>query len=190
MTKRRDFLFGVGTGAIGLHFGNGLWDGLFREEGQPPWAVEHATGSYWLDNAGYFSDPAQPPLNDRVYRTGTLVIGGGYTGMSTAWHLMRKQPNTRITLIDAAQCGFGASGRNGGFCMALNYNSPEFNPELTAPSQQFMSSGIDIIRNLGEVHGVDCDFTPANYVAVVRTHKGLESIQKKIEMAGMSILGK
>ena len=42
------------------------------------------------------------------------VIGGGLTGVSTAWHLRQRHPDLRIVLLEARVLGHGASGRNGG----------------------------------------------------------------------------
>lgn len=47
------------------------------------------------------------------------IIGGGYTGLWTAWHLRRIDPNLRIVVIERDHVGFGASGRNGGWASAL-----------------------------------------------------------------------
>ncbi|HEY5332887.1 MAG TPA: FAD-dependent oxidoreductase, partial [Solirubrobacterales bacterium] len=45
-----------------------------------------------------------------------LIVGGGYTGMWTAWHAHRLDPEARIVILESeAVCGRGPSGRNGGF---------------------------------------------------------------------------
>ena len=48
-----------------------------------------------------------------------LVIGAGFTGLSAAWHLKEALPGLRIAVVEALYCGFGASGRNTGYCNAL-----------------------------------------------------------------------
>ena len=47
------------------------------------------------------------------------IIGAGFTGLWTAKHLLDMEPSLSIAIIDARQPGFGASGRNGGWCSAL-----------------------------------------------------------------------
>jgi glycine/D-amino acid oxidase-like deaminating enzyme len=42
-------------------------------------------------------------------------VGGGYLGMWTAWHLLEREPDLRVVLLERDRCGFGPSGRNGGF---------------------------------------------------------------------------
>jgi glycine/D-amino acid oxidase-like deaminating enzyme len=43
------------------------------------------------------------------------IVGGGYLGLWTAWHLSELEPNTRVVVLERERCGFGPSGRNGGF---------------------------------------------------------------------------
>ena len=51
-----------------------------------------------------------------------VVIGGGYTGMWAAWHLLAA--GARVTLLEAEICGHGPSGRNGGFCESMWMSAP------------------------------------------------------------------
>ena len=44
-----------------------------------------------------------------------LVVGGGYTGLWTAWRLAELEPEARVVVLEAGRCGHGPSGRNGGF---------------------------------------------------------------------------
>ena len=47
------------------------------------------------------------------------IVGAGYTGLWTAYYLLQRDPSLRIALLEAQVVGFGASGRNGGWCSAL-----------------------------------------------------------------------
>ena len=47
------------------------------------------------------------------------IVGAGFTGLWTAHHLLEIDPHLSIAIIEARQPGFGASGRNGGWCSAL-----------------------------------------------------------------------
>jgi gamma-glutamylputrescine oxidase len=61
---------------------------------------------------------AEPPLAGAV-DADVAIIGGGFTGVSTALHLAERYPERRIVLLEAKELGNGASGRNGG--MVLNW---------------------------------------------------------------------
>ena len=44
-----------------------------------------------------------------------VIVGGGYSGMWTAHHLLNSSPDLKIAILEAHQVGSGASGRNGGW---------------------------------------------------------------------------
>ena len=47
------------------------------------------------------------------------IVGGGYTGLWTAYYLHEQDPSLRVAIVEREFAGFGASGRNGGWCSAL-----------------------------------------------------------------------
>src|SRR5215212_4476718 len=47
------------------------------------------------------------------------VVGAGFTGLWTAYYLARRDPGLRVVVLERQTAGFGASGRNGGWCSAL-----------------------------------------------------------------------
>ncbi len=68
--------------------------------------------SYW--RATCPSLPAHPPLAGRV-KADVAIIGAGYAGLNAALELVERY-GARVVVLEAAQPGWGASGRNGGFC--------------------------------------------------------------------------
>jgi glycine/D-amino acid oxidase-like deaminating enzyme len=78
--------------------------------------MEHTTHGYWLEEAGdrHRLPPAAGDLNCDV-----LVVGGGYTGMWTAWQVSQLEPEADVILLEADRLGHGPSGRNGGFANAM-----------------------------------------------------------------------
>jgi glycine/D-amino acid oxidase-like deaminating enzyme len=72
--------------------------------------------SLWLDALPGSLAPRRPLEGDRSFDV--VIVGGGYTGLWTAYSLVRSQPNLMIAVVEAETCGFGASGRNGGFVSA------------------------------------------------------------------------
>jgi len=62
--------------------------------------------------------PTYPPLRgDRD--ADVVIVGAGYTGLWTAYYLAEADPSLRIVVLDREFVGFGASGRNGGWCSAI-----------------------------------------------------------------------
>ena len=47
------------------------------------------------------------------------IVGGGYTGLWSAYYLLRAQPSLAMCVVEAEHVGFGASGRNGGWVSGL-----------------------------------------------------------------------
>jgi len=79
--------------------------------------MEHTRLGYWIKEAGDVT--SRPPLADDR-DADLLIVGGGYTGMWTAWHAHRLAPDARIVLLESEPvCGRGPSGRNGGFVEGL-----------------------------------------------------------------------
>src|SRR4029077_5636873 len=79
--------------------------------------MEHDRLGYWVREAGDVT--SRPPL-DSDRDADLLIVGGGYTGMWTAWHAHRLAPEARIVLLESEPgCGRGPSGRHGGFCEAM-----------------------------------------------------------------------
>ena len=76
--------------------------------------------SWWLrealaaEPAATRVDAAAPPLAGAP-TADVAILGGGYTGLWTAWHLAEQSPGLRVAILEPDICGGGPSGRNGGF---------------------------------------------------------------------------
>lgn len=75
-----------------------------------------ADKSFWLEDAGPY-DPGLPLQGDVT--VDVAIVGGGFTGLSTALHLKERDPSLRVAVLEAGAVGWGASGRNAGFSMTL-----------------------------------------------------------------------
>jgi glycine/D-amino acid oxidase-like deaminating enzyme len=83
-----------------------------------PVAPRPAKRSWWLEEAlalPEFAGPEAPALTKDT-SADVVILGGGYTGMWTAWFLKEREPGLDVVLLEADICGGGPSGRNGGFC--------------------------------------------------------------------------
>jgi len=71
--------------------------------------------SWWLEDAGDLTP--RPPLDGPV-EADVAVLGAGFTGLWTARELLRRDPSLRVVVCEAEIAGYGASGRNGAWCVA------------------------------------------------------------------------
>ncbi len=111
-------------------------------------------------------EPA-PPLTSET-TADVVIIGGGYTGMWTAYFLSERAPGTRIVLLEQDICGGGPSGRNGGFVHGwwevLPYLVKRYGPERGLEAAQAADEVVDGIGDWCAQHGVDAWFRKAGYL--------------------------
>src|SRR5919204_45826 len=81
-----------------------------------PWWIEEALAEE------VEAEPA-PPLQGEA-EADVAIVGGGYTGLWTALALHEREPGLRIVVLEADECGFGPSGRNGGFAHGYRGDLP------------------------------------------------------------------
>jgi len=86
---------------------------------RPPDLYEYSIDNFWFKAAGLEDQKINEPLRGS-HTADVVIIGGGYTGLSSAYNIQRKFPEKKIVLLEGACCGYGASGRNGGFCVATS----------------------------------------------------------------------
>lgn len=114
--------------------------------------------SYWevtapVDQAGYA--PLQGEQSADV-----AVIGGGYTGLSLAMHLARDY-GIDVRVLEAGHIGWGASGRNGGFCclpatkMSIDQLISRYGLDETKRFYAAQLEGVDLVRALEDEEGID-----------------------------------
>jgi glycine/D-amino acid oxidase-like deaminating enzyme len=82
----------------------------------PEPSVAPALPAWWLDEAlaAEGAEEPAPPLEGDL-RADVAVVGGGYTGLWTALALKELEPSAEVAVLEAEICGWGPSGRNGGF---------------------------------------------------------------------------
>src|SRR4051795_7205823 len=71
---------------------------------------DYASYSFWLENSGDDLTP-RPPL-DGSTEVDVAIMGAGFSGLWTAYHLLRRDPSLNVMVVEQEIAGFGASGRN------------------------------------------------------------------------------
>lgn len=107
------------------------------------------------------------------------VIGGGYTGLSAALHLA--EAGRRVVLLEAAQPGWGASGRNGGQVNPGLKSNPadieaRFGPDIGGRMVALAGGCGDLVFDLIARHGIACDATRPGWVRAATTPRALAAL--------------
>lgn len=84
--------------------------------------TDYSKYSFWLETCG--DDLTPRPSLSKSIDVDVAILGGGYTGLWTAYYLLRANPNLKVAVIEKEIVGFGASGRNGGWCSSKFPVSP------------------------------------------------------------------
>ena len=123
--------------------------------------VSKDLNSLWRDAVINNAAPREKLCSD--IETDVAIIGAGFSGLWTAYYLKKLMPNSQIVVIDANEVGFGASGRNGGWCSGFMPNSIDELAELhgrEAAIEMYRQSfaTLDEIESVLVNENIDCDF--------------------------------
>ncbi len=184
----------------GQRLGCGLFkiiDGLLNMSTAVPaalpgsFAVTHAAPmlhapSYYAASA--HSQPARPALQGAV-ETDVCIIGAGYTGLSAALHLVER--GFRVRVLEAAQVGWGASGRNGGqivnsYSRDVDVIEARYGRDTARALGAMIFEGGNIIRQRVAQYGIDCDLKKGGVFAALsdKQVRNLEHHQQVWERNG------
>lgn len=136
--------------------------------------------SCWVDELAPWT--ASPPLAADL-EADVVVVGGGITGVSTAWHLARKSPGCRIVLLEAKTLANGATGRSGGQVLnGINGLDPTAAAEARRLRDATMT-GIAIAGEMASLSTIPAGFVREGSFEVTTTPGTTESARRRVERA-------
>ena len=102
-----------------------------------------------------------------------VIVGGGYTGLWTAYYLKRSAPDLRITVLEQKFCGYGASGRNGGWLYngiaGRDRYAALHGPEAARRLHRAMNDTVTEVIDVADKEGIDADIHRGGVLEVART---------------------
>jgi glycine/D-amino acid oxidase-like deaminating enzyme len=143
--------------------------------------------SYWHDSLGAEALAPRPALAGDT-DADVAIIGGGLTGLWTAWYLLQREPSLRIVVLEKEIAGFGASGRNGGWCSALFPRSTAslerlHGREAARAMRTAMVATVDEVGRAAADAGIDADFVKGGTVAYARSAVQLAAARAEVDEA-------
>ncbi len=132
--------------------------------------------SLWASTA---NAPVETPPLDGEISVDVAIVGGGYAGLSAALHLA--EAGCETALLEAAEPGWGASGRNGGQVVpGLKIGPPDiirkFGEERGRRILEFTGEFADTVFDLIERHGIECDARRSGWIQGAHSAKSLETL--------------
>ncbi|GMQ77705.1 MAG: FAD-dependent oxidoreductase [Anaerolineae bacterium] len=156
---------------------------------RPPDLYEYFVDNFWFKAADLENQRINEPLRGN-HKADVVIVGGGFTGLSSAFHIKEKLPKKKIVLLEGACCGYGASGRNGGFCIAtdLLWEEGQVDPETRQRNVTVSFYGLKQIKKLISHYDVKCDFEENGMLEVALNEKQalrLEEYSRELRSYGL-----
>lgn len=121
-------------------------------------------------------------------RFDVCIVGAGLTGLWTAYYLAKADPALSIAVLEKEIAGYGASGRNGGWCSALFPSSAAslartHGHDAAVAMRQEMVDTVDEVRRVVTAEQIECDFATGGTITFARSAPQLESARAEIAEA-------
>ncbi|MEV7687263.1 NAD(P)/FAD-dependent oxidoreductase [Streptomyces bungoensis] len=135
-----------------------------------------ATGAVNGGISFWYADDGLPAVREPLPGDATadvVVVGGGYTGLWTAYYLKKAAPFLRITVLEQKFCGYGASGRNGGWLYngvaGRDRYAKLHGHEAAVRLQRAMNDTVAEVVRVAEAEGIDADVHRGGVLEVATT---------------------
>jgi glycine/D-amino acid oxidase-like deaminating enzyme len=154
----------------------------------PAPASSYRSHSLWLDTTPD-SLEARPSLASDE-EVDVAIVGAGFTGLWTAYYLKQLEPSLRVAIVEAEIAGFGASGRNGGWCLGTLAGIDdvfEAHPEGAIRLQRELFDTVTEVGRVCVTEDIDCHWARGGNVTVATSKAFHRDLQE--EMAHWRALG-
>jgi glycine/D-amino acid oxidase-like deaminating enzyme len=151
-----------------------------------PAASPYRSLSFWHDTVPGTLSAGDPLPGDT--QADVVIVGAGFTGLWTAYYLHQADPGLRIVVCEQQIAGYGASGRNGGWCSALFPASLTKLERMASRDgaiamQRAMHQTVDEVGRVAVAEGIDCHWAKGGTVMLARSPLQLERAREEVEEA-------
>lgn len=142
----------------------------------------------WQDGVRGTDPPSPDSVTGLPADVDVAIVGAGYTGLWTAHYLNLVSPSTTILVIEANHVGFGASGRNGGWCssilpMSLDRVAEMSSREEAIRLQNLMYDTVDEVGRQAASLGIDCGYKKGGYLGAIRDDRQMSAARATLREA-------
>jgi glycine/D-amino acid oxidase-like deaminating enzyme len=142
--------------------------------------------SFWLDSVPGSLEPGHSLPGD--VEADVAIAGAGLTGLWTAYYLNKLDPELTIAICEREIAGFGASGRNGGWCSALFPASLSKLERMAGREQAIamyraMQKTVDQVGSVMMIENIDCHWAKGGTVTFARSPSQLERAREEVAQA-------
>ena len=140
--------------------------------------------SFWLETSG--DDLAPRPTLDGSTHADVAILGAGYSGLWTAYYLLRADPTLRVVILERDIAGFGASGRNGGWCapglnITLRRLEKLYGIDAAKSTYQQVFDAVDEVGRVAVEEGIDIDWRRGGELEVARGPHETPQLEAELE---------
>lgn len=134
---------------------------------------------------GLETRPTRPPL-DGDATVDVAIVGGGFTGLWTAYYLAGLEPSLKVAVLEREFVGFGASGRNGGWCHAayplgLTMLVKDFGRERGVQFERALNGAVTEVGRVAAAEGIECHYQKGGRISVARNPLHLARAREEAE---------
>lgn len=138
----------------------------------------------WLDTYGDYEP--EPALEGDV-KVDIAIIGGGFTGLVTAYELRRADPSLKVAVLEAQEVGYGSSGRNGSFGMTVvglgfGVTAMLRGKQFLKDAHTYMERAVDRMSELIHAEDLDCDYLRPGFLRAATTTGYVSRIQHDVAL--------
>ena len=140
--------------------------------------------SLWHHTAGGPFAPRAPLPGD--IDVDVAIVGAGYTGLWTAYYLHEADPSLRIAIVEREIAGFGASGRNGGWCSSLfppasSGIARRYGTDAAVATRRAMHEALVEVGRAADAEGIDIHYARGGTIELARNEAQLARARAEVE---------
>jgi glycine/D-amino acid oxidase-like deaminating enzyme len=146
--------------------------------------TDYSKYSFWLETSG--DDLTPRPALPHSIDVDIVVLGAGYTGLWTAYYLLKANPDLKVAVVEKEIVGFGASGRNGGWCSSKFPVTPgmlewRYGQAAARDLMLAMNDSVDEVATVCAEESIDAQFHKGGILTLARGEHHLPMLQSAFD---------